>query len=47
VKRPFKRSMFKCENTIKMDFKGIMNEVVNWICTTQSRIKGGFSLILQ
>jgi len=38
--------MRKWENIIKMDLNGTMNEVVNWICTIQNRIKGGFSLIL-
>ena len=38
--------MSKWENIIKMDLKGTMNEVVNWIYTIQNRIKGGFCLIL-
>ena len=38
--------MRKWENTNKIDLKGIMNEVVNWIYAIQNRIKGGFSLIL-
>jgi hypothetical protein len=38
--------MHKWENAIKMDIKGVMNEVVNWIDTIQNTIKGRFSLIL-